>query len=197
MVNWLAHKILLSPRFSWWFPQHPLCFLILVVNSSITWKHEVKPSLSISPCHDQELSPSAAYTEYSIHQVKHTPSTAYTEKCIHRVLRHPIINCLLLPAGFSSRRRPCCTQLSTFPQLQVNKWIESQLPARLPPDLPAPNWLSQSTPPFLQDYVHKVHLKARSITASKRITKLAQLWPHSSHHDRLQVHLQTGTITAS
>jgi len=30
-------------------------------------EHKVKSSLSISPCHDHELTPSAAYTEYSIH----------------------------------------------------------------------------------------------------------------------------------
>jgi len=45
----------------------------------------IKSSLSISPCHDQELAPSTAYTEYSIHRVQHTPSTAYTEYSIHRV----------------------------------------------------------------------------------------------------------------
>jgi len=36
-------------------------------------------SLSISPCHDHELTLSTAYTEYSIHRVQHTPSPAYTE----------------------------------------------------------------------------------------------------------------------
>ena len=36
MVNWLTHKILLSPSFSWWFPPSPLISLFLVLNSTIT-----------------------------------------------------------------------------------------------------------------------------------------------------------------
>jgi len=54
--------------------------LFLVHNSTIIAEHKVKSSLSISPCHDHELTPSTAYTEYSIHRVQHTPSTS-----IHRV----------------------------------------------------------------------------------------------------------------
>jgi len=41
--------------------------LFLVHNSTIIAEHNVKSSLSISPCHDHELAPSIAYTEYSIH----------------------------------------------------------------------------------------------------------------------------------
>jgi len=41
-------------------------------------QHKVKSSLSISPCHDHELTLSAAYTECSIHRVPHELSTAYT-----------------------------------------------------------------------------------------------------------------------
>jgi len=63
--------------------------LFLVHNSTIITEHKVKSSFSISPCHDHELAPSKAYTEY-----KHTPSTAYTEYSIHRV-QHPFkIVCL-------------------------------------------------------------------------------------------------------
>jgi len=36
MVHWPAHKILLSPSFSWWFPPSPLISLLLVLNSTIT-----------------------------------------------------------------------------------------------------------------------------------------------------------------
>jgi len=63
--------------------------LFLVHNSTIITEHKVKSSLSISPCHDHELTPSTAYTEYSIHRVQHTPSTAYTEYSIHRVQHTP------------------------------------------------------------------------------------------------------------
>jgi len=68
--------------------------LILVHNSTVIAEHIVKSSLSISPCHDHELTPSTAYTEYSIHRVQHTPSTTYTEYSIHRVQHPPKIVCL-------------------------------------------------------------------------------------------------------
>jgi len=47
--------------------------LFLVHNSTIIAEHKVKSFLSISPCHDHELTPSTAYTEYSIHRVQHPP----------------------------------------------------------------------------------------------------------------------------
>jgi hypothetical protein len=42
----------------------------LVYNSTIIAEHKVTLSLSISPCHDHELAPSIASTEYSIHRVQ-------------------------------------------------------------------------------------------------------------------------------
>jgi len=36
IVNWLAHKILLSSSFPWWFPLYPMIYLFLVLNSTIT-----------------------------------------------------------------------------------------------------------------------------------------------------------------
>jgi len=56
-------------------------FLFHIHNSTIIAVHKVKSSLSISPCHDHEFTPSTAYTEY-----KHTPSTAYIEYSIHPML---------------------------------------------------------------------------------------------------------------
>ena len=47
--------------------------LFLIPNSNIIAEHKVKSSLSISPCHNHELAPSIAYTEYSKHRV-HLPS---------------------------------------------------------------------------------------------------------------------------
>jgi len=69
---------------------HPIS-LFLVHNSTIVAEHKVKLSLSISPCHDYELTPSTAYTEYSIHRVQHTPYTAYTKYSIHQVQHTPRI----------------------------------------------------------------------------------------------------------
>jgi len=56
--------------------------LFLIHNSTIIAEPKVKSSLSISPCHDHELAPSIAYTEYSIHRVQHTPSTASIQDCL-------------------------------------------------------------------------------------------------------------------
>jgi len=47
----------------------------LVHNSTIFAEHKVNASLSISPCHDHEFTPSTAYIEH-----QHTPSTS-----IHQV----------------------------------------------------------------------------------------------------------------
>ena len=112
----------------------------------------------------------------------------------------------MLPASFSSLGG-CCTQLSTFPQLQVNQWIESQLASRLPP-----NRLPPSTRPISLDHGLQMYLQTRSITASKCISKLTRSRPPSVSPDSLdyglqvhlwvhylgvQVQLQTRSITAS
>jgi len=62
--------------------------ILLVHNPTIIAEHIVKSSLSNSACHDHELTPSTACTEFSIHRVQHTPSIAYTEYSIHWV-QHP------------------------------------------------------------------------------------------------------------
>jgi len=51
----------------------PFC-VFPIHNSNIIAKLKVKSSLSLSPCHGHQLTPSTAYTEYT-----HTPSTAYTK----------------------------------------------------------------------------------------------------------------------
>jgi len=79
--------------------------VFLVYNSTILTEHKVKSSLSISLCHDHELTLSK-----SIHRVQHTPSTAYTEYSIHPWL-------FVVPA---------------FSWLLVDPWMLLQLPACLP-----------------------------------------------------------------
>ena len=76
--------------------------LFVVHDSTIIAEHNINSSLSISPCHDHELTPSTAYTEYSIHRVQHTPSTAYTEYSIHRIQHTPKIVWLPLILMISS-----------------------------------------------------------------------------------------------
>ena len=62
--------------------------LFLAHNSTIIAEHNVKSSLSISQCHDHELTPSTASTEYSIHREQHTPNTSYTEDCLFSLHSH-------------------------------------------------------------------------------------------------------------
>jgi len=72
------------------FPSSSPISLFLVHNSSIIAEHKVKLSLSISPCHDHELTRSTPYSESSIHRVQYTPGTSYTEYSIHpRLLVFP------------------------------------------------------------------------------------------------------------
>jgi len=61
--------------------------LFHVHNSTIIREHKVKSSLSISPCHDHDL----------------TPCKAYTEHCIKRVLHHPKIVCFPFILTIASR----------------------------------------------------------------------------------------------
>jgi hypothetical protein len=195
--------------------------LLLVFNSTITSEHEVKSSLSISPCHWWSI----VNTRYSIHQVQHTWSTAHSYYCIHHVLHHPKIDCLPLSSSPSALSGPCCTQFSKFPQLWVNQWIESQLASHLPPDLPPPDRPPPSTPAISINYGLQVNRYPCSITASKCISefnlisacqsifKIARSqppsaslssirsWPPSvspcSVHRGLQVNFPVHTITSS
>jgi len=89
--------------------------LFLVHNSSIIAEHKVKSSLSISPCHDHELTlkysihrvphmPSTAF-----HQVQHTPSTASTQDCLSSLHSHDYE--LTPECSFSFR----CTSIHDWP----------------------------------------------------------------------------------
>jgi len=68
----------LGPSLMFWSSSSISLFLAL--NSTIIAEQIVKSSLSISPCHDHELTPSTA-----LHQVQHTPSATNTKCSIHRV----------------------------------------------------------------------------------------------------------------
>jgi len=63
--------------------------LFLIHNSTIIVEPQVKSSLSISLCHDYELTVSTAFTKYSIHRVQYTPNTEYSEYSIHQVQHTP------------------------------------------------------------------------------------------------------------
>jgi len=64
-----------TPDFS--YPLVSSIFILIFIPhlsfATIIADHKVKSSLSISPCHDQKLTLSTAYTESSIHWMQHTP----------------------------------------------------------------------------------------------------------------------------
>ena len=93
VIPLIAYIRLYPPHHSH-LPPPSICFSS--TDSTIIAELKVKSSLSISSCHDHELTPSTsiprvqhtpgtAYTEYSIHRPRHTPTTAYTDYSIHRV----------------------------------------------------------------------------------------------------------------
>jgi len=133
----------------------------------------------------------------SEHRVQHSPSAAYIEYCIHCILHRPNMDCLPLPASLSSLGRTCCTQVCTFPQLWVNKSVESQLPSHLTPELPTPVWPPPSPPPILQDCGLQVHLQTRSMPASKCTSKLTLSQPPRVFPNLHNYGLQVGMITTS
>jgi len=123
-------------------------------------------------------------------------SWLHTEYSILQVLHHPTIDSLLLQPSLPPLGGCCCTQLSTFWQLQVNKWIESRLPSRLPPNRPL-----ACTPPIPLDHSLQVHPQTRSIPASLCISGFTQSRSPSaslsSLDPGLQLHHWTRLITAS
>jgi len=92
----------LSSHIRSYAPHRSPMFPFLFHNSTIIAEHKVKSSFFISPCDDDELTPSTAYTEYSIHRVQHTPSTAYTQDCLCSLHSHDYE--LTPECSFSCRR---------------------------------------------------------------------------------------------
>jgi len=88
-----SYALVSSTSFSSWSP----ISLFLVHNSTIIAEHKVKSSLSISPRHDHEFTPSTAYTEYTEYSI-------HWEYSIHRVQHPPKIVCL--PSILMSRSWP-------------------------------------------------------------------------------------------
>jgi hypothetical protein len=80
-----SYPLISSTSFSYSSP----IALFLVHNSTIIVEPKVKSSLSISLCHNHELTVSTAFAKYSVHRVQYTPNTGYTEYSIHRVQHTP------------------------------------------------------------------------------------------------------------
>jgi len=153
MANWLTQQVLLCPSLSWWYLPFSLISLYLLLNSTITSEPEVKSSLSISPCHDHELTLGTVNTMY-----RNIPRLTVS----HFQPGSSFVGC-------------CCTQHSTFPQRQVKHWMECEPASCLPPDRFPP-----STPPISLDHSLRVHLPVYLISACYCMFKLARSRPRSA-----------------
>jgi len=85
--------------------------LFLILNSTIIAEHNVKSSLSMSPCQSHELTPSTAYTKDM-----NAPSTASTEDCVSSFHSHDY---KLTPECDFRFRRAFPTPSSAISQLSI------------------------------------------------------------------------------
>jgi len=136
------HRYEVFPTWSWnsypWFLTSACILHIIPIfiphrslsldhNSTIIAEYKVKSSLSITPCHDHELTPSTsihrvqrtpttAYTKYNIHEVQHTQSTASTQDCLSSL--HSYGYELTPECSFSFQ----CASLHDWPPSAISPW---------------------------------------------------------------------------
>jgi len=132
----------------------------------------------------------SARTEMFFADVQFSSHAAYPDSCIHWVHHHPKFTCLTLPVSNSSPSRRCCTQLSTFPQLRNNQWLEYQLQSHLPfglppPDRPPPSTSSISIICGLLVHLHCHLIMASKFTRSRPPTICPNLLNHTLHVHRI------------
>jgi len=182
------------------FPSSSPIALFLVHNSTIIAEHNVKSSLSISPWHDHELTPSTASTQDCLSSL-HSHDYELTLECSFSFQRTSLHD--RPPSASSQWELKDKVTLSHSHGCELtNWWIESHHPVRrrLTVSKYSSN-LARSRPPNASpnslDHGLQVYLQTRSITACK----FAQACPPSaspiSLGHGLQVHLQTRSITAS
>jgi len=145
--------------------------LFLVHNSTIIAEHKVISSLSISPCDDHELTPSAAYTEYNIHRVQHTLSTTYTEYSIHRV-QHT------LSAAYSkySIHRVQHTPCTAYTKCSIHQVQHPPMIVCLPFILLVMSWpltVASSMPPYMIDCHQPAQHEGLNVKSRCHIPKFA------------------------
>jgi len=166
--------------------------------------------LSISPCHNQELTPSTAYTKYRIHWAQNTPSTAYTAYCI--IPRSTVSHSQPVPQ--LSADHVFLNSLNSHNYKLTNEYSLRSLRASLPNyclqidcllvllesrSIMASKCISKlarSQPLGVSLFSHDHGLHVCTITAAKCISTLAWSRSPNSLHRGLQGHLQTCLITA-
>jgi len=172
--------------------------LLLVHNSTIIAKHKVKSSLSISPCHDHELT-----LKYSIlrvqhtpsralHPVQHTPSTASTQGGVSSYHSHDYES--TPECSFSFR---CTSDTIDHHQPALHESSKVSHIVTFPP-LRVNNPMNRASAPGTPSIDRlQVLVQSRSIIASKCISELAPSWPPSVSPNSLDHSLQVGTLMAS
>jgi len=174
--------------------------LFLIHISTIIAEHKVKSSLSISPWHNHELTPSTGSTQDCLsslhsHDYEITPEHRFS-------FRHAFVHDRPPSASSLWELKSEVTLSHSHGCDLTDWWIESQHRAHRPSIASKfSSNLTQSRPPSaspnsLDDRL-QVYLQTRSITASKSISKLAQSQPPSVSPNSLDYGLQVHTFTAS
>jgi len=128
----------------------------------------------------------------------HIQSTASTQNRLLPTPSQSLISHLSsVISHISSISTPCCTLLSTLPQLQVNQWTESQPPLNLLPDQPPWGQRAPCSHIIILDCCPRGYLGVYTISASKCIAILALSQHPTSPRYSLQVHQQTPPIMTS
>jgi len=142
--------------------------------------------------HQEQQTPSAAYTKWRIHHVQHKPSAAYTAYSIHRVQHLPKIVCLPFVLMITSWPLNV-TLVSGVPPYTIHRHQTS-----LPWELKRKVTLSQSHGGDLNNWWKDSQHPARHpLTSSKSSSKLAWLLPPCAFPNSLDYGLQTCWIAAS
>ena len=167
--------------------------LFLVHNSNIITEHKVKLFLSISPCHDDELTPSTqdCLSFFHSHVYELTPECSFS---FWRTSVHD-----QQPSASSPWELHGEVTLSLSDSCELTNWRrESQHTVYHPST--ASNYLSKLLPwwpPSLLDHGLQVFIQTRPCMAYKCIPKLAWSRPPSVSTKSLDYGLQVRTITAS
>jgi len=159
--------------------------LFLIHISTIIAQHKVKSSLSISPWHDQELTPSTAYTEYSIHRVQHTLSTSLKD-WVSSLHSHDYE--LTPECSFSFR----CPSIHDRPPSASSPWeLKGEVTLSHSPSCELTNWWNTVSAPGAPSIDRlQVLVQSHLITPSKCISKLPRILPPSASLNSLDHSLQ-------
>jgi len=133
-------------------------------------------SLSISPCDDQELTPSTAYTKYSIHRVQHRSKNVCLP-FIHMItywrLNVPSV-CGVLPYMIDRHQLALHEGSKIKSPYHIPKVASKLTNAYSLRTWRTVLWFPPSSSPIMFNHNLRVYLQSRSITACKCFSKVAR-----------------------